>query len=70
MTILNYFIIGLIFGFLVELSANYVKKWGEWPFKPSEDPYGIVMRILIVLFWPIGLIVFIYGYIKGYRKRK
>ena len=70
MTILNYLTIGIIFGFLVELSANAVKKWGDWPFKPSEDPYNYVMRLLVVLLWPAGVIVFIYGWIKGYRNTK
>ena len=65
---ITYLIIGIVFGFLVELSANAVKKWGKWPFKQSEDPYNMVMRILVVLLWPAGLIIFINGIVKGYRK--
>jgi len=65
---ITYLTIGIVFGFLVELSANAVKKWGEWPFKQSEDPYNMIMRILVVLLWPAGLIIFINGILKGYRK--
>jgi len=65
---ITYLVIGIVFGFLVELSADFLKRIGNWPFTPSEDPYNMIMRILVVLLWPAGLIIFIYGVLKGYRK--
>ena len=65
---ITYLVIGIVFGFLVELSADFLKRIGNWPFTPSEDPYNMIMRILVGLLWPAGLIIFIYGVLKGYRK--
>ena len=67
---LTYLFIGIIFGFLVELAADYLKRIKGWPFPPSEDPYNMVMRILVVLLWPPGLVIFIYGFLKGYKNKK
>jgi len=65
---ITYLAIGIVFGFLVELSADHLKRIKNWPFPPSEDPYNMIMRILVVLLWPIGTIIFIHGFIKGHRK--
>ena len=66
--ILTYILIGMLFAIFVELLADYLKSIGTWPFDPAEDPWNWMVRILIIFLWPIAIVIFIRGYIKGYRK--
>jgi len=52
----------------MELVMEWLKRIKLWPFKPGADPFNIAMRITMVLFWPLGLIWFIHGFIKTYFK--
>ena len=56
MTTLNYFIIGIIVGFLLELAMSVTTgdrvNWGE--------------RIVIITLWPLMGILFIVNFIRGF----
>ena len=55
-TMLNYFIVGLVVGFLLELAMSVTTgdrvNWGE--------------RIVIITLWPIMGILFIINFIRGF----
>jgi len=53
MGILEYILIGLILGFLLE-------HFGKW----IEVKLNFWERILLWVFWPIALIIFMYHFIK------
>jgi len=61
MTFTTYIIIGLLFGLLVEwvylnlTNSNF----------PEEYPLENWMRVIYVLTWPLAILVFINGFIKG-----
>jgi H+/Cl- antiporter ClcA len=67
---LLYFSIGIVFGLFVEVVSEWLKKYKMWPYKPGSDPYNIWMRLVIVLIWPIGIVVFTISFIKGYRGKQ
>jgi hypothetical protein len=64
MNILNYFIIGLMFTFLIDVLLN---KLNTHP-KLLNIQWGWIERITCVLIWPICLLLFIYSFIKTYFK--
>ena len=57
---LNYILIGIIFSFIVE---HLLDKWSYHP-KLQDKNFGWNERIIAILFWPIGLTVFIVQFIK------
>tara|TARA_R100001443_G_scaffold29410_1_gene42635 strand:- start:3580 stop:3783 length:204 start_codon:yes stop_codon:yes gene_type:complete len=66
---INYFLIGIIFLFYIELTSDWLKKNGMWPYKPETDPFNMWMRVMIVLIWPLGLLSYLNGFIKQYLKK-
>ena len=62
MSILNYFTIGFIFCFLVDVLLNIsaIRK----RLKPKTLKWGWGERICAVLVWPIGIIIFTIQFIK------
>jgi len=65
---ITYLLIGTLFAIGIELVMDWLKRIKLWPFKPGTDPFSIPMRITVVLFWPLGLIWFLSGFIKTYFK--
>lgn len=66
---LLYLSIGILFGLFVELVSDWLKRMNLWPWDPENDPFNIWMRFAIVLIWPIGIVVFISAFFKGYRNK-
>ena len=62
MSILNYFFIGFALTFLTDYVCNNIKV-----FKKVPD-WGWGARIIFILFWPIGLLIFTYSFFKAYYK--
>jgi len=60
-TILNYIFIGFVFVFLLDYISNMFKNHHAFQMVPE---WGWGARIMLVLFWPIGLSIFIYIFIK------
>ena len=60
MSILNYFLIGVLFSFVVEFLLD---RWSYHPDLQNKD-WGWKERTLAILVWPIGLIIFIVQFIK------
>jgi membrane-bound metal-dependent hydrolase YbcI (DUF457 family) len=65
---ITYILIGLLFAIGIELVMDWLKKIKLWPYKPGVDPFNFAMRTVIVLFWPLGLMFFLGGFIKSYFK--
>ena len=64
MSILNYFFIGVVFIFLIELLRDNVKNHPQL----KNANWGWGERILCILIWPIALIRFSISFIKTYFK--
>jgi TRAP-type C4-dicarboxylate transport system permease large subunit len=60
--IATYLMIGVIFIILVDWATTYADKRGL-PVPPNAN-FNDAMRIFTIIFWPIGLIFFIKGYIQ------
>tara|TARA_B100001094_G_scaffold258157_1_gene257889 strand:+ start:3460 stop:3654 length:195 start_codon:yes stop_codon:yes gene_type:complete len=60
MSILNYLLIGVFFSFLVDFLLD------RWSYHPDlqEKKWDWNTRILAILAWPIGVIIFIVQFIK------
>jgi uncharacterized BrkB/YihY/UPF0761 family membrane protein len=60
----TYLIAGLLFGvfmnYVQQITNNYLEKNNEE--EKLTEKYNIIENIIIVLFWPIYLILFIYSY--------
>ena len=56
MSVLTYFIVGSLVGFIMET----INKFSEEPHK-----FGMTERLLIILLWPLMSILFIYYFIKS-----
>jgi uncharacterized protein YybS (DUF2232 family) len=61
MTLSNYFLIGIIFTFIIDLCLN---KYREQHILRYID-WGWGQRILCIITWPIGLGLFFYYYFKS-----
>ena len=66
MTILNYFFTGFAFTFLCDLLMN-LKLIQNHP-KMKNHTWGWNERIILILIWPLGLLVFLGAFIKNYKK--
>tara|TARA_Y100000361_G_C10878066_1_gene197742 strand:- start:137 stop:343 length:207 start_codon:yes stop_codon:yes gene_type:complete len=64
MNIFNYFFIGFIFIFLIDLLFLF-KPYKE---KKVELKWGWGERILGVLVWPFGIMIFLLSFFKAYFK--
>ena len=62
---LNYIFIGFIFTFLLDYISN---KYVDHPAFKDVPEWDWGARIMFVLFWPLGAIVFIYTFLKTYFK--
>ena len=60
MNIYNYFFIGIIFTLLVDLFLNKFRNNALLRFVD----WGWGERILCIIFWPIGLLIFLYNFLK------
>ena len=60
MNILNYFIIGVLFSFIVEFLLD------RWSYHPTlqDKNWGWSERILAIIAWPIGITIFVIQFIK------
>jgi hypothetical protein len=65
MIILNYFFIGVLFTFIIE-SLFY--RLYEHPLLKDTHEWGWSERIILILIWPLGLLVFLGAFIKNYKK--
>ena len=61
--ILNYLFIGFVLSFLLDYISEKYKNHQSFQNVPEWDWQT---RIIFALLWPIGLIIFIYSYIKAY----
>tara|TARA_R110002051_G_scaffold58174_1_gene107277 strand:+ start:3154 stop:3351 length:198 start_codon:yes stop_codon:yes gene_type:complete len=61
MIILNYLFIGCICAFLLDYFSHKYQDHPSWQNVPDWD-WGA--RIMFVLAWPLGVILFIYTFIK------
>ena len=59
--ILNYIFIGFAFTFLLDYISDRYKNHPAWYEVPG---WNWKARILFALFWPIGLSIFIYVFVK------
>ena len=68
---ITYLFIGIVFGFFVELVRDAILKQYPtlYPWEQSKDPYNIIIRLVLILLWPIGLIIFSYGFYRSYFKK-
>ena len=57
---LNYIFIGFVFSFLVEF---FLDRWSYHP-KLQDIVWGWKERILAILAWPIGVMIFVIQFIK------
>ena len=64
MSILNYFLIGTTFAFLIELLFN---KFVSHPLLKGAK-WGWFERIILILIWPIGVLVFLGSFISNFKK--
>jgi hypothetical protein len=55
MTILNYLFIGTLFLLILDIMGYYLN---------AKPRFSNLERIVVILFWPISLLVFIYHYFK------
>ena len=66
MSILNYFFIGAVFTFLLDLVLTKLKNHPLM--KEILKKWGWNERIACVLVWPLGISIFLYAFIKSYLK--
>jgi hypothetical protein len=64
MTTLNYFLIGTSFAFFIELLFN---KFVSHPLLKGTK-WGWFERIILILIWPIGVLVFLGAFINNFKK--
>ena len=71
MSILNYFFIGAGFTFLIDLllGMDFMRKHPTVSDALEKDGWGLKQRIMLVLIWPLGAIVFITFFIVAYIRQ-
>ena len=71
MSILNYFFIGVAFTFLIDLllGMDFMRKHPTVSVALEKDGWGLKQRIMLVLIWPLGAIVFITFFIVAYIRQ-
>ena len=67
MSILNYFFIGFVFTFLVDILMGS-SKIKNHP-KMKDKTWGMNERIICTLIWPISVLLFTITFIKSYFKK-
>ena len=65
--VLNYIFIGFIITFLLDYVSDKYKNHPSWVNVPEWD-WG--SRIMFILFWPLGVGLFLYTFIKTYFFKK
>ena len=61
--VLNYIFIGFAFTFLLDYISD---KYADHPAFKDVPDWGWGSRIMLILFWPLGIIVFVYTFLKSY----
>ena len=66
MTVLNYFFIGFVFTFLIDIlmSLKHIKNHP----KMENHIWEMKERIMCIFIWPIAFIVFFIAFLKAYFK--
>jgi hypothetical protein len=67
MSILNYFFIGFVFIFLVDIIAVWTRKKPE--VQKAMVDFGLKERLLAVLIWPLASLMFFTAFFKSYFKK-
>ena len=67
MSILNYLFIGTAFTFIIDLILGMESIRKHEALKNVE--WNMVQRILCILVWPLGALVFLINFIKQFFKR-
>ena len=65
MSILNYFFIGFVFTFLIEI---LFQKFVKHPLL-SKESWGFLERLICVIIWPLAALVFLISFTKTIFKR-
>ena len=70
MSILNYFFIGVVFTFVIDLIllSNYVRNHPKMK-NVIEQNWSMAARITCIVIWPLAAVVFIYSFIKQFFKK-
>ena len=70
MSILNYFFIGVVFTFVIDLIllSNYVRNHPKMK-NVIEQNWSMAARITCMVIWPLAAVVFIYSFIKQFFKK-
>ena len=66
MSILNYFFIGVVFTFVIDILLN-IEGIRNHP-KMKDKNWGMKERILCIIIWPIAAIIFTIAFIKQFFK--
>ena len=61
--ILNYIFIGFALTFLLDYISD---KYADPPAFKDVPDWGWGARIMLILFWPLGAVIFIYTFLKSY----
>tara|TARA_B110000902_G_C13774600_1_gene385692 strand:+ start:265 stop:474 length:210 start_codon:yes stop_codon:yes gene_type:complete len=69
MSILNYFFIGTIFTFIIDLILGWAIKSIQNHPKMKDHTWGIKERTVCILIWPIAALVFSIAFIKQLFKK-
>jgi len=67
MTVLNYFFIGFVFTFLIDILMG-LKHIKNHP-KMKNHIWGMKERILCIIIWPLSVLIFSIAFIKTSFKR-
>ena len=62
---ITYLLLGLLFALFIDLLTD----WLRWIGQGNYQKLNMQDRILCVLIWPIGLLVFLIGFIKTKFKK-
>ena len=70
MSIFNYFLIGVIFTFVIDLIllSNYVRNHPKMK-NVIEQNWSMAARITCMVIWPLAAVVFISSFIKQFFKK-
>ena len=66
MSILNYFFIGTVFTFIIDLLLS-MERIKTHPTVKDKD-WGIRERIICVIVWPLSTVIFLIAFIKQFFK--
>jgi len=60
--ILTYFFIGTTYMFFLEVLADWLANTLKKP--KLTDELTLVHRLIVIIIWPMGLVIFLYNFIK------